>query len=159
MPGHMVQVALAWMLLALVAVPTLGRLHQVAHGGALDQMHAGQARVQSGALLAASVVSSASAQPASTAGDAAAQAISYAGSPVDGHDHDHGPAQWLPLLLAGHAPADCLLLDQLALGDTLHSAPLVLPPGVPAQALPTHHAERTGATHVALFQARAPPQG
>ena len=35
------RVALAWLLLALVVVPTLGRLHQVVHGGALDQAHAG----------------------------------------------------------------------------------------------------------------------
>ena len=35
------RVALAWLVLALVVVPTLGRLHQVVHGGALDQAHAG----------------------------------------------------------------------------------------------------------------------
>lgn len=34
------RVALAWLLLALVVVPTLGRLHQVVHGAALDQAHA-----------------------------------------------------------------------------------------------------------------------
>lgn len=151
----MVHMALAWLLLALVAVPTLGRLHQVAHGGALDRVHAGQALAQGGALAGASVASSASAPFASTQVDVAARAI----VPVDSHGHDHGPAQWLPLLLAGHAPVDCLLLDQLALGDTLHSAPVALPPAVPAQALPTHHAGLTAAAHVALFQARGPPQG
>ncbi len=155
-PAHMVHMALAWLLLALVAVPTLGRLHQVAHGGALDRVHAGQALAQGGALAGASIVSSASAPSVSTPADVAARAI----GPGDSHHgHDHGPAQWLPLLLAGHAPIDCLLLDQLALGDTLHSAPVALSPAVPAQALPTRHAGLTAAAHVALFQARGPPQG
>lgn len=151
----MVHMALAWLLLALVAVPTLGRLHQVAHGGALDRAHAGLALAQGGAWAGASAVSSASAPSTSTPVDAAAQATGSGDNPV----HNHGPAQWLPLLLAGHAPVDCLLLDQLALGDSLHSAPVALPPAVPAQALPAHHAGRTAAAHVALFQARGPPQG
>lgn len=80
------RVALAWLLLALVVVPTLGRLHQVVHGGALDQAHAG--------LLAAP--SSLPAQPAwdpvRTAQPAAAP----------------GHSLWLPYLLAHHAPVDCL---------------------------------------------------
>lgn len=112
------RLALVWLLLALVVVPTLGRLHQVAHGGALDQMHAGQ------------------------------QAPAAA-------EQGHGP--WPSSFLAHHAPADCLLLDQLALGDALHSATLALPDAVPPQALPPHSAGRAGVSHIALFQARGPP--
>lgn len=119
------RMALVWLLLALVVVPTLGRLHQVAHGGALDRVHAGQ---QALGLPSPSL-------PAST------EAVGEAS----------------PLFLAHHAPVDCLLLDQLALGDALHSTPLVLPEAVPPQAAPTPLAGRRGASHVALFQARGPP--
>lgn len=111
--------ALAWLLLALVVVPTLGRLHQVAHGGALDRVHAGQ---QAQGLPSASAMAEAS-----------------------------------PLFLAHHAPADCLLLDQLALGDALHSAPLALPEALAPEAPPRPLAGRTRASHVALFHARGPP--
>ena len=84
---------MAWLVLALVVVPTLGRLHQVVHGGALDQAHAG--------LLAApsSLPGQPAWDPAPTAQPAAAP----------------GHSLWLPYLLAHHAPVDCLLLDQLAL--------------------------------------------
>ena len=68
------RVALAWLLLALVVVPTLGRLHQVVHGGALDQAHAG--------LLAAP-----SSLPGQTAWDPAPNARSAA---TTGH------SLWLP---------------------------------------------------------------
>lgn len=116
------RLGLAWLLLALAVVPTLGRLHQVAHGDALHQLHAGQ------------------------------QATTPAAAPAD---QSHGP--WLPPFLAHHAPADCLLLDQLALGDALHGAPLALPDAVPSQAQPPHPAGRAGGAHIALFQARGPP--
>ena len=68
-----------------------------------------------------------------------------------------GASQFLLPLLADHTPVDCLLLDQLALGDALHSAPSALPTLVPAQASPVQHAGRSTAPHVALFQARGPP--
>ena len=129
------RVALAWLLLALVVVPTLGRLHQVVHGGALDQAHAG--------LLAAP-----SSLPGQTAWDPAPNARSAA---TTGH------SLWLPYLLAHHAPVDCLLLDQLALGDALHSAPTALAAPTPAQAPLVHPAATAAARHVALFQARGPP--
>jgi hypothetical protein len=132
------QAALAWLLLALVVVPTLGRLHQVEHAGALEQMRAGHA-VQADAhhrLAAASLAADEDAAPSTEA------------------DHTHG---LLSLLLAPHAAVDCLLLDQLALGDALHSAPQALPTLVPAQAPPVQHAGRSAAPHVALFQARGPP--
>lgn len=116
--------ALAWLLLALVVVPTLGRVHQVAHAGALHRMHVGHA-VQ--------------------------------GAP-DAVGDEHAPALLLPPSLASHAPADCLLLDQLALGDAMHSAPLALTPAVPALAPPTVHAGRSATPHIALFQARGPPR-
>ena len=129
------RVALAWLLLALVVVPTLGRLHQVVHGGALDQAHAG--------LLAApsSLPGQPAWDPAPTAQPAAAP----------------GHSLWLPYLLAHHAPVDCLLLDQLALGDALHSAPTALAAPAPAQAPLVHPAATAAARHVALFQARGPP--
>ena len=115
--------ALAWLLLALVVVPTLGRLHQVVHGGALDQAHAG--------LLAApsSLPGQPAWDPAPTAQPAAAP----------------GHSLWLPYLLAHHAPVDCLLLDQLALGDALHSAPTALAAPTPAQAPLVHPAATAAA--------------
>ncbi|WP_369642446.1 hypothetical protein [Acidovorax sp. A79] len=130
LPSQVVRLALAWLLLALVAVPTLGRLHQVVHGGALDRVHAGQAL-------------SSAASAASIAPGAAPSAS--------------GHGLLLPLLLGHHAPVDCLVLDQLALGDALHSAPLALPHAVPAQAPSTDPAGRVAVAHVALFQARGPP--
>ena len=123
--------ALAWLVLSLVAVPLLGRVHQVVHGGALHAAHAAEA----GAAHASGVAS-----------DGTAQAR------ADGH------GQWLARMLAGHAPADCLLLDQLALGETLHSAALALPEAVPAHARPVQRVERRTALHAALFQARGPPR-
>ena len=113
------QLALVWLVLALVATPTLGRLHQVVHGDALD-------RVQGHTHI----IDTASAE------------------------HSHG---LLAQLVAGHAPADCLLLDQLALGDALHSAPLALPEAAPAQAQPHPLAGRATLPHTALFLARGPP--
>lgn len=132
------QAALAWLLLALVVVPTLGRLHQVEHAGALEQMRAGHA-VQADAHHRLAAASPAADEDAATSTEA---------------DHTHG---LLPRILVPHAAVDCLLLDQLALGDALHSAPQALPTLVPAQAPPVQHAGRSAAAHVALFQARGPP--
>ncbi|MES2926598.1 MAG: hypothetical protein V4843_07275 [Pseudomonadota bacterium] len=137
------QAALAWLLLALVVVPTLGRLHQVEHAGALEQMRAGHA------LQGAQQATVRHGLSAVSLAEAATPA---AASPETGHAHG-----LLSLLLAPHAPVDCLLLDQLALGDALHSAPQALPAPVPAQAPPVQHAGRSTAPHVALFQARGPP--
>lgn len=137
------QAALAWLLLALVVVPTLGRLHQVEHAGALEQMRAGhdgvQGRQQGAAHHGLAAVSMAEAGDTATSTEA---------------DHTHG---LLSLLLVPHAAVDCLLLDQLALGDALHSAPQALPTLVPAQAPSVQHVGRSAAPHVALFQARGPP--
>lgn len=115
--------ALVWLVLALVAAPTLGRLHQVVHGGALD-------RVQAHTHAHPHTTDTASA------------------------GHSHG---LLAQLVAGHAPADCLLLDQLALGDAMHSAPLALPEVAPARAQPWPPAGRATLPHTALFLARGPP--
>lgn len=111
--------ALVWLVLALVAAPTLGRLHQVVHGNVLDHAH-----------------------PHAHTTDTASAA------------HSHGA---LAQLVAGHAPADCLLLDQLALGDALRSAPLALPEAAPAQAQPHSLDGRATLSHAALFLARGPP--
>ncbi len=109
--------ALVWLVLALAWVPTLGRLHQVAHA----QIHADH------------------------------------GTPaVVEHASVHEPGL-LGGFLSSHSRVDCLLLDQLALGDALHgTAPVLLPPS-PALAPVAVHAERVLARHVALFQARGPP--
>ena len=142
-PQALVRLALAWLLLALVAVPTLGRLHQVAHGGALDRVHAGLSSVAQGVLGLAPVHASSSPP-------------SYSSFSAAGAHHSHA---LLPLLLGHHAPADCVLLDQLVLGDALHGAAVALPDAVPAHAPPADRAARTAASHVALFQARGPPLG
>lgn len=138
------QAALAWLLLALVLVPTLGRLHQVEHAGALEQMRAGHAvqRAPHGG---------------SHPGAAAAFLAEDEGAAFAEADRAQGLPGLLSLLLAPHTSVDCLLLDQLALGDALQSAPSALPTLVPAQAPPTQHAGRSAAPHVALFQARGPP--
>lgn len=128
------QAALVWLLLALVAVPTLGRLHQLEHAGALEQLRAGQA-----------------VQRAQQAANTAAVADA---NPAHGAGAHHG---WLALLLAPHTPVDCLLLDQLALGDALYTASSALPPSAPPLAPAASHAGRSATPHVALFQARGPP--
>ena len=138
------QAALVWLLLALVLVPTLGRLHQVMHAPVL-QTHA----------LSASPAFT-FAHPGAGADTPAAQAHAHA----HGHTADHPAAHahgLLDALLAHHAPVDCLLLDQLALGDALHSAPPALAAPVPALAPLVHPAATAAARHVALFQARGPP--
>ena len=136
------QAALVWLLLALVAVPTLGRLHQVEHAGALEQLRAGQAvqRAQQAAVPLAKA-----------AADTAAVADANAAHGAGAH---HG---WLALLLAPHTPVDCLLLDQLALGDALYTASSALPPSAPPLAPAASHAGRSATPHVSLFQARGPP--
>ena len=113
--------ALVWLVLALAWVPTIGRLHQIAHAQPLAQIHAGHG--------APAAVEHASAHAPGLLGD----------------------------FLSSHSRVDCLLLDQLALGDALHgTAPVLLPPS-PALAPVAVHAERVQARHVALFQARGPP--
>ncbi|WP_233244714.1 hypothetical protein [Acidovorax sp. HMWF029] len=137
--------ALAWLVLALVAAPTLGRLHQVLHGGAPDLQHA-HAHVQTGLTQAI---------PQAFA-EAGAPTVVKAPASAGVHTH-HGLLAQLVQLVAGHASADCLLLDQLALGDALLSAPLALPEATPAQAQPHPLAGRSTLQHTALFLARGPP--
>ena len=94
--------ALVWLLLALVIAPTVGRLHEVAHGGRSNTVHAGPAP----------------------------QAAAHHGGVAGAHAADTGTGL-LQALWGDHAAPDCLLLDQLALGDALHSAPMALPAVVP----------------------------
>ena len=139
-----------WLLLALVVVPTLGRLHQVMHAPAL-QVHA---------LLPSDTPAYAGASHGNgNHGFSAADALAeQTGAPAAGHHHpDHAHFSLLDVLLAHHAPVDCLLLDQLALGDALHSATQALATPVPAQAPLVHRAATAAARHVAHFQARGPP--
>ncbi|MDP4074029.1 hypothetical protein [Acidovorax sp. A1169] len=119
--GWAAHAALVWLVLALAWVPTIGRLHQIAHAQPLAQIHTGHGPL--------AVVEHASA---------------------------HAPGL-LGGFLSSHSLVDCLLLDQLALGDTLHSAAPALLPSLPALAPVATHAERVQARHVALFQARGPP--
>lgn len=113
------RLALVWLVLALAWVPTVGRLHQIAHAQPLAQIHAGH-----GPLVAA----------------------------------DQGAAHGASAgFLSSHSLVHCLLLDQLALGDALHSAALALLPHSPAPAPVAAHAHGVQARHAALFQARAPP--
>ena len=75
--------------------------------------------------------------------------------PQQGHPADHGAALW-----ADHSHADCLLLDQLALGDAPPgTATLALPAPAPTAAPPAHRAAAPVAQHAAPFQARGPPAG
>ena len=67
---------------------------------------------------------------------------------------DHGLFQGR---LPSHTATDCQLLDQLALGPAVPTAYVVLPQQTPVQALPTHHADATGAWPVVRPQARGPP--
>lgn len=146
-PGRRVtaKLALCWLLMAMVLAPTLGRLHQVVHAGALERVHAG-----SGGLAA----------PVQAAKSAAPAAAAVSPAFITGHPlAPHGLVSLISLLLPEHAPVDCLLLDQLALADALHCGAPALPFAVPAQAPPMRHARGRSAPHVALFQARGPPAG
>jgi hypothetical protein len=135
-------VALAWLLLSLLAVPLVGRVHQVVHGGVLDQAHA-SGWVQQGA------------SPAALGSHAVSATVARGATNHSAHEV-HGA--WLGRLLAGHAPADCLVLDQLALGDALQGATLALPGAVPLRARPAGGVQRTIAAQPAPFQARGPPR-
>ena len=132
------QAALVWLLLALVLAPTLGRLHQISHGRTLDRVHAGQATAQQHKPSPAAMLAAA----APTARPAAAPLSS--------------PGLF-DLLAGQHSAADCLLLDQLALGDALYSLPTVVAAPLLAQAPPAPPADRVGVVHVTLFHARGPP--
>ncbi|WP_440112127.1 hypothetical protein [Acidovorax sp. BL-A-41-H1] len=133
--------ALWWLLVCLVLVPTLGQVHHAAHGGPTVQAtgaHAahltapGHAGHRHGAALATD-----------SADRATADALT---SPL------------LDGLVPGHASADCLLLDQLAVGDALHLHAVPLPAATPVAASSARCAISHPAQPVALFEARGPPQ-
>jgi hypothetical protein len=151
------QAALVWLLLALVVVPTLGRLHQVLHAKALPGAPTAQAMApavqaaQGLALLAGHALSIPTADPGGKATEQTAHAHRHQ-NPTGDHAHS-----LLDRLLGHHAPVDCLLLDQLALGDALHSAPTALAALVLAHAPAAHRPPSAAARHVALFHARGPP--
>ena len=127
------QAALVWLLLALVVVPTLGRWHQISHGGALDRVHAGR-------LLAPAFAPT---TPAATQARSGTTATAI--------------HRVLDRLLGPHTSADCLLLDQLALSNALHTTVVVVPAVAPVRAAPMPPTDGVGVWHVALFQARGPP--
>ena len=145
--------ALAWLLLALVLVPTVGQLHKVLHLAP----HAGQGRAMAvlrahgldvrgtaaGAVGAIGVEAGAEAQGALSPGAAAASEKDF--------------SQGLRRLLPQHTAADCELLDQLALGQALHAAALVLPTALPPGAPAARPLVGRVVRHVAAFRARAPP--
>lgn len=133
--------ALWWLLLCLVLVPMLGQLHHVAHGGVAGQGHtAGAAHGAHGGAGAHAVHAHGKAAALVRADTAA-------------------PATLLDGLVPGHAAADCLLLDQLALGDALHLATSALPAVAPLAAASFRCAISGPAQPLALFEARAPPRG
>lgn len=79
-----------------------------------------------------------------------------AGGSVHAIPAAHAPSL-LAALFSGHAPIDCLLLDQMALGTALPCSAPVLPAAAPAVAPSAPVPERMAVRHVALFQARGPP--
>ena len=141
------QAALAWLLLALAVVPTLGRLHEVVHASALELAHVGHPHAHGQGSQAAAL------QVAASLGAPSA-------APGAREDKPGGQPAGLLALLAGdsHTPADCLLLDQLALGDALHADPPALPPSLVVAAPPAVQVAGQWAVHVALFHARGPPR-
>lgn len=125
---------LAWLLLALVLVPALGRVHQAMHFTA-------HRTVQVGGLVPA----------LGTAPQAHAHA-SAQGLPAP------ATTNALAALVPTHASgADCLLLDQLALADLLLAPALGMPATHGSHAVPLGWTQQAFALHRALFQARAPP--
>lgn len=143
--------ALVWLLLALVVAPTLGRLHQVTHGSTLDQVHAGQV------LLALQAPTQAQAQAEGLGLPTPARPPTLATAPAEPAGAAPASPGLFDLLAGHHSAADCLLLDQLALGDALVSIPMVVPAPVLAQAPPAPPADRVGVRHITLFHARGPP--
>ena len=76
--------------------------------------------------------------------------VAHAGLPGQG---EHPSA-----FLADHTPVDCLLLDQLALGDAPPGAAApALPAMAPAQAPAALQAQQPPARQALPFQARGPP--
>lgn len=143
------QAALVWLLLALVVAPTLGRLHQVTHGSTLDQVHAGQ--------LLLALQSPTQAQAEGLGLPTPARPPTLATAPAEPAGAAPASPGLFGLLAGRHSAADCLLLDQLALGDALVSIPMVVPAPVLAQAPPAPPADRVGVRHITLFHARGPP--
>lgn len=138
--GQVRRAALAWLLLALVLVPTVGQLHKVLHFAP----YAGQAHAAAALHLREADA------PSRIAGTAAGEGGTAALCEEDF-------AQALRRLLPQHTTADCQLLDQLALGQALHAVALVLPAALPpgAPAAPRHLGRMP--RHAAAFHARAPP--
>lgn len=152
------QAALVWLLLALVVAPTLGRLHEVTHGTTLDRVHAGHVLLAQRQAQHAKAIDPPLSQGLKTAnGDLSPTAPARADATATPAGDSPSSPGLFGRLAGHHSAADCLLLDQLALGDALYSVPLVVPAPVLAQAPPAPPAGRVGVLHVALFQARGPP--
>lgn len=128
LPAALRRAAVWGLLLALVLAPSLGRWHQVLH-----------------------------ATPAPAV--AALHDDGGAGGAVHATPATHAThaSSLLAALFPGHAPIDCLLLDQLALGTALPCNAPVLPAAAPAVAPGAPAPERMAVRHVAQFQARGPP--
>ena len=142
--------ALAWLLLALVLVPTVGQLHKVLHLAP----HAGQGRAM--AVLRAHGLDARGAAAGAVGVEAGAEAQG-ALSPGVAAASEEDFSQGLRRLLPQHTAADCELLDQLALGQALHAAALVLPTALPLGAPAARPLVGRVVRHVAAFRARAPP--
>lgn len=134
--SRLAQAARIALLLALLLLPMLGRLHALLHADALALGHSGTVLLTAapGAHGACTACAASANHGAQRAGNAFAQG-----------------------LVAEHDLADCLLFDQLALGAAICAAAPLLPQRQPRPGPPLARAMRSGALHVALFQARAPP--
>lgn len=144
--------ALAWLLLALVLVPTVGQLHKVLHFAS----HAGQGRAVA-ALHAHGLDARGAAAGAVGAEAGAGAGAQVAISPGAAAASEDDFSQGLRRLLPQHTAADCELLDQLALGQPLHAAALVLPAALPLGAPAARPLVGRVVRHVTAFRARAPP--
>lgn len=135
--------------------PLLGRMHQVVHapgwwGGSPHAAHDAQAARQAyGPGVALPQDSRPLAAEAPDSQHLSAAAAAHAVVPT-GIDTPHA-------LFAGHAVADCQLLDHLLLGGALVAGATAHVHAAPADAPATQVARPAGVRRLAHFLARAPP--
>ncbi|QNP48926.1 hypothetical protein [Diaphorobacter aerolatus] len=126
------RLGMCWLMLALVLSPALGLVHQVAHGAG-SSSHASMGGTSPAALEQGLETPHASASIA---------------------DQTLGAMQQL---FGAHTKAECVLLDQIALGHALVAhVPVLAEPLPEATPLAELSAEPLG-QHAAPFRARGPP--
>ncbi|WP_228529985.1 hypothetical protein [Diaphorobacter caeni] len=124
------RLGMCWLMLALVLSPALGLVHKVVHGSGVPAPLAIQAVAQLAQAGDAATVESASVQPA--------------------QDGVHG-------LFGAHTKAECVLLDQIALGHALMAQALPLAQPLPAAPPVADISAPPPGQHAAPFHARGPP--